>query len=168
MVTVDDADLKLKEFHDLPALDGVCVGKPASGLHLLEAQYAKLRNTMFASFRSFEFIPREGVAAVDANDSANDDETESKPWDEMTATERRDWRVAEEEKREQRLRDRLPEDWTVTKTDDLLVLSHASKSYTNRIIKMAEACREYMEDRFGSLSDEYVRRTVIRICKDWD
>jgi hypothetical protein len=33
---------------------------------------------------------------------------------------------------------------------------------------MAEAARKAMEDRFGTLSDEYVRRMVIRICKDAD
>jgi hypothetical protein len=135
-------------------------------IDLLEAQYRKQRNLIFSSFKSLEFIAREVAAEVEARPASNrDDDT---PWEEMSAKDRMESRMAEEDRREKRLRDRLPEDWKVTRSDDLLVMSHGGRSYTKKVTDLAEASRKYLHERFGSISDEYVRRAVIRICRDRD
>ena len=62
----------------------------------------------------------------------------------------------------------LPSDWTVTESDHFLVISHASPKFTKQMTKGAELFYQWCHKEFGSLGEDYVRRPVLRLCKDRD
>ena len=61
-----------------------------------------------------------------------------------------------------------PEGWTTTESKHFLVISHASPKFTKQMTDGAELFYKWCEKEFGSLGEDYVRRPVLRLCKDRD
>jgi len=53
--------------------------------------------------------------------------------------------------------------WKVRRTDHFIVLSKAPARFSTDVVRAAELCREWCDQRFGALSDEMVLPAVIRI-----
>lgn len=133
---------------------------------IYEEHYKKLRSTINKVMKSFKFI--ESSQQTASGDGESVEIPGSKEWKKMPVSERHKLRQQLEAEQERKLRARLPKDWKVTKTKHFLVISHADAKFTKAIVGMGETCFSWLEKRFGSISDEYVRRSIIRICRDVD
>ncbi|MCA8954461.1 MAG: hypothetical protein KDC87_00215 [Planctomycetes bacterium] len=132
--------------------------------------YKKLDSTGLRSIQSFKFLPREN-----ANTSLAGKQTPATfgkilrlDWKKKTAAERLKIRQEIEQARIKKAIAGLPEGWTVIKTKNITVLTHASPKYTARLCKAAETCWNWCDKRFSKLNDEYVSRGLIRVCKNYD
>lgn len=61
-----------------------------------------------------------------------------------------------------------PADWKVSDSRNFVVLSHTDDRFAERMTEGAELFRAWCEQEFGALSDDYVRRGIVRLCRDWD
>ena len=64
------------------------------------------------------------------------------------------------------LRARTPDSWTIEDSEHFVLVYSCDQRFAHRVGKAADALYEWCEDRFGKLSPDYVRRGVVRICKD--
>jgi hypothetical protein len=63
----------------------------------------------------------------------------------------------------------LPEGWKVKEMGRFLVLNHADDKYAKKLVTQAEAIWDWLDKTFPYVGEgEYVRRPIIRICKDRD
>lgn len=149
--------------------DGSTVAVEFSQLH----DWVKNVQTDFdRSLKSFRFIE---VTAASAG--AADTELENpmwtrfrSKWREMPKLERWKIRQSMEAKRRAMILAAIPEGW---KTQDarskrFVALTHADPKYTALVLDTADATWDWLDKRFGDISDEYVMAGVIRICKDYD
>ena len=134
---------------------------------VFEEHYKKLRSMMNNTFKSFKFIETEAADASNSKAAAAEIPDRDE-WKKLSPIERHKRRLALEEEQEKKLLAKLPKDWKVTKTKHFLIISHADQKFTKAIIKAGNASWDWLDKRFGKLSDEYVRRSIIRICKDSD
>lgn len=132
-----------------------------------EEHYKKLTPLVKKVFRSFKFVARNTFPSEGEAEGAikipNDED-----WKKLPVTERHRIRLGIEAEQERKLMAKLPKDWKVTKSKHFLVISHGDPKFTKAIVNIGEACFAWLERRFDGLSDEYVRRSIIRICKDYD
>ncbi len=115
-----------------------------------------------ACLRSFRRVDRTRAlpgSSTTGTDKVVEDVDESKLTPEQRAT-RRQERVAQQYRREV---DALPKGWSHFSTDHYLVLSNASKKYTNDIVRHAEAIRGYLDETFGNLGIDYVPPAILRV-----
>jgi hypothetical protein len=133
---------------------------------IYEEHYKKLKSKMTRVFKSFKFIESAGESPVKSSGDITIPNLAN--WKKLDVTARHERRIAMEDHQHAKLRAKLPKDWKVTKTKHFLIISHADAKFTKKIISLGDACWGYLEKRFGKLSDEYVRRSIIRICKDYD
>lgn len=149
--------------------DGSTVAVEFSQLH----DWVKNVQTDFdRSLKSFRFIAVE-AAAVGAADSELENPMWTRDrdkWREMPKLERWKIRQSMEGKRREKVLAALPEGWTTqdSRSKRFVSLTHTDKKYTTLVLDMAEATWEWLDKRFGDISDEYVMAGVIRICKDSD
>ena len=152
-------------------------GELAVECEVLEDHYQKLEPMVLATLRSFKLIPKDatstgpvtGGAGTGAGPGGGDLWKHDRPeWRKLSTRERQVRRKQIEEARIQEYLKDVPKGWEVSRTKRYLVLSHADKKFTKRLVDAAEAYREWLEATFDSVSDEYVMQGVIRVCADRD
>jgi hypothetical protein len=89
-------------------------------------------------------------------------------WRKRPLAERIEVRRTTEQERIKAVRAITPADWKVSDSKNFLVLSHTDERFTERMTEGAELFRAWCEQEFGSLSDDYVRRGIVRLCRDFD
>lgn len=89
-------------------------------------------------------------------------------WRKRPHEERHQIRKEMEEDHHAKVRKLTPDDWTVSESRHFLVVSHAGDKFTDQMTTGAEMFWEWCEDEFGKLGEDYVRRPVLRLCKDAD
>jgi len=87
----------------------------------------------------------------------------------LSKKEREEHRKREEERLHQKNIKSLPDDWKVKEMGPFLVLLHGDEKYAKDVVKQAEAIWKWLDKEFGFVGKgEYVKRPIIRICKDGD
>lgn len=89
-------------------------------------------------------------------------------WKKASIAERTRIRKSMEEQRFRRLREATPASWKVLESRNFLVITHVDDKTTKKYMDAMEAFRLWCDEHFGGLSDDYVRRGVLRICADAD
>lgn len=89
-------------------------------------------------------------------------------WRKRPSNERAEIRKQMEDAHHRAVRSKTPSDWTITESKHFLVVSHADERFTKRMVDGAETFYSWCEKEFGKLGDDYVRRPVLRLCKDYD
>lgn len=143
---------------------------------VLEDRYANLIGTVKNSLKTFRFVDRKAVVAASEDDAAAPRKkltsalwTKSRQeWRKLPAEQRLEQRKQIEQDRFDAVKARTPADWTISRSDHFLVVSHADPRFTKTCVDAAETFRDWLDQTFGDVSDEYVRHGVFRVCKDWD
>ncbi|MCA8950979.1 MAG: hypothetical protein KDE27_15855 [Planctomycetes bacterium] len=89
-------------------------------------------------------------------------------WRKRSLEERYEIRKQIEREHHEAVRKKTPDDWTITESKHFLVVSHTDSKFTDIMTDGAEVFWSWCEENFGKLSDDYVRRPVMRLCKDQD
>ncbi|MCA8975105.1 MAG: hypothetical protein KDC98_10305 [Planctomycetes bacterium] len=89
-------------------------------------------------------------------------------WRKRPHEERVDIRRTMERDHHAAVKGRTPEDWSVEESKHFLVVSHADPKFTKQMVEGAELFYAWCEKEFSTLGDDYVRRSVLRLCKDRD
>ncbi|MEZ5963449.1 MAG: hypothetical protein R3F56_06345 [Planctomycetota bacterium] len=138
----------------------------------LEDYFKNVEDDFEKSLRSMRFFE----PTVNAS-SAGDDELENPMWTRdrskwraMPKTERWKIRQSMDVKRRNKVLANIPDGWTTqeSRSKRFTALTHADKKYTSLVLDTADATWDWLDKRFGDLSDEYVMVGTIRICKDAD
>jgi len=87
-------------------------------------------------------------------------------WRKRPSLERDEIRKVMEQQHHVATRKATPDDWTTNESKHFLVISHANPKFTKQITNGAELFYKWCETEFGSLGEDYVRRPVLRLCKD--
>jgi hypothetical protein len=174
-VQVHKAEPKLRLF-------SIVFRRPAFELavefEVLEDRLDKLQTACRQSLESVRFTSGGGAVATggtEKNVNGITAQTSSKlwrafraEWRKRPAKERDDIRRKIEADHHAAVRAKTPADWTVLETRRFLVVSHTEAGFTERMVQSAEAFFDWCENEFGSLSDDHVRRPVLRLCRDAD
>ncbi|MHC5072438.1 MAG: hypothetical protein ACYTGO_18350, partial [Planctomycetota bacterium] len=134
----------------------------------LEHHFKRIKGQAMGPMRSFRFIARASNATSGEAVEATPTEWDRDEWKALSWDDRFKRRQSIEKQRAQKAIKSLPKGWTVKETKHFYVLSNAQKKYTDRIAAAAEACRTWLDKRLGKVTDEYVMKGVLRICKDYD
>lgn len=126
----------------------------------LEAEYENLRGLALRSLKSFRFIP----ATVKVEAPTVEKPFVLRDWTKLPLLERHRRRSAAGMAHEKKVLSRLPVGWTVQKSKHFIVVSHTSAKTTRFVHDFVIAFRNWLDERFGSLSDEYPIRMTVRIC----
>lgn len=89
-------------------------------------------------------------------------------WRKRSLEERSEIRREMERQHHEAVRQRTPEDWQISESKHFLVVSHADKLFSEKMVDGAELFWDWCEEEFGELGDDHVRRPVLRLCKDYD
>ncbi|MCR9244855.1 MAG: hypothetical protein NXI31_07470 [bacterium] len=89
-------------------------------------------------------------------------------WRKRSYEERYEIRQQMERQSHDAVKAKTPDDWIVQDSKHFLVISHADDGFTKRMVAASEVFYTWCEKNFGKLGDDYVRRPVLRICKDFD
>jgi hypothetical protein len=129
-----------------------------------EHHYADFESTFRTCMKSLRVIPRTQPMPGTATTGSKivDVENESK----LTPEERKKKRVEAVETYLESEVKNLPKDWFHLDSDHFCVISHGDKKFTKRVITHAENLRDYLEDTFPGLGDDFVPRGIIRIFQD--
>jgi hypothetical protein len=139
---------------------------------VLEDRVDKLENSCRDTLASVRFLEPAGAVATAA---AGDQHLTSRlwtgfrtEWRKRAAKDRFELRIAIEKARHDKVRATTPADWKLSDSKKFLVVSHADTRFTERMTEGAELFRAWCEQEFDDLSDDYVRRGVLRLCRDFD
>jgi hypothetical protein len=139
---------------------------------VLEDRLDRLRKDCEEALSSFRFIERKAIEAdAEATGKKLNHELWTKfrsEWRKLPAKERMDRRREIEKNRLAAVRARTPAGWDIQDTRNYLVVSHTDKRYVDRCLDAADAFRAWCEKHLDGLSDEYVRKGVLRVCADAD
>jgi hypothetical protein len=132
---------------------------------VLEDTYDKVRSTLYGCLKSFSFIARSGSLAPTTSGGGislpGDD-------DKLTPKERARKRKGEQEREFEKARSNLPDGWEAFEYKGVYVLTHVDKKYTMDIVMKVLAARDYCEEHFGFISEEYARFPIVRVCANRD
>ncbi|MFK5956907.1 MAG: hypothetical protein QM477_10735 [Planctomycetota bacterium] len=127
----------------------------------LEGAYDKWKKEFSARFRSFKVIER--TKASDASSQSLRELFNAGD----TPEERREVRISIEQDQHRKALANLPEEWTADDSGRFLVLSHVKKKDTKQVVKQVDLMFAWLEENFPFVGEgEYVRRPIIRICKN--
>ncbi len=87
-------------------------------------------------------------------------------WQAMQKAARHKVREQLEAQQRQAIASSPPADWEVATAKRFVVLSHSNPKYNALVLDVAEATWDWLDKRFGDLSDDYVMAGTIRICRD--
>ncbi|HEX5052539.1 MAG TPA: hypothetical protein VFZ65_12250 [Planctomycetota bacterium] len=145
---------------------------------VLEDRLDKLERSCMDALESVRFTAPAATAGVTHGDGAKPAETKKmsnrlwtgfrSEWRKRPSLERSEIRHKIEQEHHAAVREKTPPDWTVTDTKHFLVVSHADERFTARMVEGGEAFFEWCEKEFSTLGDDYVRRPVMRLCRDFD
>lgn len=127
----------------------------------LEEAYDKHKKEMKTRFKSF--TPIERTETVNASSAGFKEIFNSA----RTPEERKEVRLAIEKEQHEKARRNLPEEWTLEETDRWMVVSHTKKKHTKEVTNQVGRMFDWLEKQFPYIGpEEYVRRPIIRICRD--
>lgn len=131
---------------------------------VLENAYGKLKRDVQGCLKSFKKIPRtKGSLTPAVTGGTKKFVNESK----MTPEERKLHRQETEQQIHRKNVKSLPDGWKVKEMGRFLVLIHGNEKYAKEVVKNTEAIWKWLDKNFASIgTGEYVRRPIIRICKD--
>jgi len=134
---------------------------------ILESYYKKFKGDVGGCLKSFKLIERtEGSLTGPVTTGKK---IRLKNEDDLTPEERTDQRKETEAAAHKKAIDALPDDWKVKVMGRFLVLNHADEKYAKKTVAHAEAIWKWMDKNFDYIgTGEYVRRPILRICKDRD
>ncbi len=136
-------------------------------LEVLETEWDKLKRTVLGTLKSLKTIPRTGE--LPGNESLSEKVLTYFEMDRLSDADRRIKRQQLEERLHERARADVPEGWTAEDMGRFLVLNHCSEKVARRMVERSGAVLDFLDERFPYIGrDEYVRRPILRICKDWD
>ena len=144
---------------------------------VLEDRLDKVKRECMKSLNSMRFTAPavEASAPITGSGGGKTRKTSTKLWSAF----RKEWRKRPKKERDEIRKDMeiqhheaikktTPEDWSVTESKHFMIVSHASPKFTKQMTEGAELFYKWCEKEFGSLGDDYVRRPVLRLCKDVD
>ena len=129
----------------------------------LTHHFKKIRKYGDKCLKTFKFIERKGAVAEEKLISTS--KWTRRDWKKMEPRVRHDKRKAIAEQRIRKAINSLPKGWVAKETKHFVVLTHASKKYTKRVLIAVECCRAWLENRLGNVTPEYVTRGIVRICR---
>ena len=133
---------------------------------VLEDAYDKLKNDIRGCLKSFKKIARTKGSLTP---SVTGDTRKFVNEEKMTPEERIEYRKQEEARIHQKNIKSLPDDWKAKEMGPFLVLHHGDEKYAKEVVSRAEAIWKWLDKEFGFVGKgEYVKRPIIRICKDGD
>lgn len=143
-------------------------------IEVLEDRIDRLRSVCEHTLQSFRFDDGGKLSAAGPSTGSKDAATEDSTlwtkfrdeWKKAPAEERLRIRKDIEERRFDRLRKSTPDSWKVFDTENFLVITHADDKITKKYVESLESFRDWCDEHFGGLSDDYVRKGVLRICND--
>jgi len=133
---------------------------------VFEAHYDKLKADVQGCLKSFRLVPRtKGSLVPTTTGEKQKVVVESK----LTPAERADHRRETEQQAHGKAIAALPAGWTSKDMGRFLVLNHTDEKYAKRVVAHAEAVWCWLDQEFAYLGKgEYIRRPILRICKDAD
>jgi hypothetical protein len=138
----------------------------------LEDYYKNLEGDFMKSLRSFRFIEPVADASASEHDLLENPmwTFDRAKWRELPKTERWKIRQSMDTKRRELVLADVPDGWKVqeSRSKRFTAISHVDPKYTTLVLDTADATWDWLDKRFGDLSDEYVMAGTIRICKDMD
>jgi hypothetical protein len=126
----------------------------------LEEHVEALRRAAARSWKSFRLIP----AMLELEAPYAEPRFVLRDWLKLPLLERHRRRAAIGKSHENKVRARLLHGWTVLENEHFLVLSHTDGKTTRHALDLVSAFRGWLDARFGSISEEYPIRTIVRIC----
>ena len=133
---------------------------------VLEDSYRKLKGDINSCLKSFKEIPRKS-GSLTPTTTGDRVSTKTKSEDEMTPEERTAARKESEARTHEKARAAIPDDWTAKEMGRFLVLNHADEKCAKRMVANAEAIWKWLDKNLGYIGEgEYVRRPILRICRD--
>ena len=133
---------------------------------VLEQHWAKQSPALMRIMKSFKIFPRKGTVKREVTDGS--DVVIRTDLSKETPEERYKRRQAEFEKRVRLASERLTEGWTVKRSKNYVAVSHCDAKYTQSILDLAEAVREWADENLGFYGTGIAGSEMIRICKDYD
>lgn len=133
--------------------------------------YKNVESDFEKTLRSVRFFEPTVTASAGGDDLENPMWTHDRSkWRELPKTERWKIRQSMDTKRRDKILAHVPDGWITqdSRSKRFVALSHADRKYTTLVLDTADAAWDWLDARFGDLSDEYVMAGTIRICKDFD
>src|SRR5688572_6841794 len=130
-----------------------------------ESAYEKLEKEISTVQKSFGLIPRTsaGLATGETGESVVFDERE------LPADKRKERRLGLEKQAHAKAKASALEGWETFQVGRVLVLNHADAKYAKRVAEQASAVLDWCDETFPYVGpEEYVRKPVLRICKNQD
>lgn len=132
---------------------------------VLEGDYKKFRSDIHGCLKSFRIIEREGSLT----DVTTGQRVKQKNEDDLSQEERTAYRKQTEAAEHRKAQKNLTDGWKVYEIGRFLVLNHADAKYAKKTAAHGEAVWKWLDKNFSYVGEgEYVRRPVLRICKDPD
>ncbi len=132
---------------------------------VLEDSYAKLKPVLYGCLKSFALVARKGTLAPATTEGPGGDGEDE---DKLTPEQRKQRREERQRKTYERAVAGLPSGWESFEACGFLVLSHVDRKYAMKVVKQAEAVRNWLDKTFAFMGDEYVRMPILRICANSD
>ena len=111
----------------------------------------------------FKRVKREGGGALTGPVTGN--KITTRWWDpDMTPEQRQKYRSEHQAQVMKRAVERLTEGWKSKQTDKFLFLWHCKDKFADMTMKQAALMRKFMDERFGSVGQDYVIPFIVRIC----
>ncbi len=137
----------------------------AVDFNCFEAAYKDVKRDCYRSLKSFKLIDRDPELAKE-DDSSN--RVTAKAEREMTPEERMRYRRDQAEQAIRRVEDTLPDGWYTMRSAHFFAASNASKKFTKKVIKQAEAIRGWLDENLPYVGEDYVPTAILRVCKTTD
>jgi len=135
---------------------------------VLETEWDKLEKVVLGTLKSFKPIPRTGEGLPD-NEGLSARLMILSEMDELSPAERKEQRIQLEQSLHDKARAGMLEEWTAEEMGRFLVLNHCDEKVAERMVERADAVLSFLDDHFAYVGrNEYVRRPILRICKDWE
>ncbi len=119
------------------------------------------------SLKTFKFLtPTAAPTAAPTTDEKPLWLTDRPAWKAMPKAARQKAREQREAQQRQEITSSPPDGWDVATSKRFVVLSHSNAKYNALVLDVAEASWEWLDKRFGDVSDDHVMAGTIRICRD--
>jgi hypothetical protein len=134
---------------------------------VLEGYEKKLRKTVEGCLKSLRAIPRTGPPP--GRKTAMKGPRTYAHLAPLAPEARRERRIELELDLHERASATLPEGWTSEVQGRFLVLNHSDDRAAERMSERGTAVLDFLDRRFAYIGpEEYVRRPILRICKNWE
>ncbi len=134
----------------------------------LEDAYSKVQFTIEDALKSFKAIPRTEGALVEDGPSALAG-TITLDLAKLTPEERKAKRIQMADAAYAKARASLTTGWEATHIGRFFVLNHSDDRFARKVTEQGDAIFKWLDKNFDFLGKgEFVRKPILRICKDWE